>query len=552
MPRHAGAGKMVAFARAPGLCAGMDESSERISGTTLAVLGVTVPVALAALAYFAAPGWLWVAWVVWLILALTAALAQSDPRGRAYLTGTLKYSRYTQLYLSIARPVNDWVWRRVGRMQAGADGTLRPPSERAGLLALMRDALTWWMVDRAMLLAVMYPLIFLLLPWLVGDDAVLGAGVTVFPAADFWPERAVVLGFLIALTTALKVRDRLACSRRRFWRRAANWLPMIAVAVAAAGATAGATVGVVAALGAVAVAVTAEVAFMVAFGVAYNFAFSVPGSTAVAFAVAGAVTGAGSVAGAGAGAVAVFCAVTGAFAVAALWSKGRPGATMAVLATGWMTGLAAVVLFTDIAALPVGVKGAFIFLAVLPLINGLFDALSYATTLATMRKGLATRWAWALGVLDLLIGAVLFLALGATMVAVIAALNALGSAPLFDLEALFVGLRSDPGSYWWLYLILFSTLLPTALHLGIAALAVQGVFPQSWRRRVAQWIDASPASALDAVRGCLAQATIWWLPLMGLAGLGWVLWQGIGHAAGMAGLFYLARLESFALWIGAL
>ena len=470
----------------------MDESSKVTVGYSLLVWAALTALMAVILQTFSAPAWGWGAGVLWVALALTAALAQSDPTRRAYLTATLKHSRYTQLYLSIARPVNDWLWTRLARMDTGADGKLRPPSDRTPLLALLRAALTWRVLNLALLLAVAYPVLALLRPWIMGGDAVLGAGVVVFPATGFWPDRAVVLGQFVALTAGLIGRKLASASPRRFWRSAADWLPVIAVAVAFAFAFAGA------------------------------FAFAVAG--AYAFAVA----------------------------VAALWDRGRPGLALTVLTLGWIGGLVAVTLFTDLRGLPADRKALIVFLVVLPLINGLFDTLSYSATLATMRKGLATPWAWALGVLDLLIGGLLFLALGATMVAVIAALNAVGNAPLFDLTALFAGLRSDPGDYWWLYLILFFTLLPTALHLGIAALALQGVIPRATRRRVAQWIEASPTSALDAVRGCLAQSLIWWLPLMALAGLGYALWLWLGHAAGMAGLFYLDALETLALWIGAL
>ena len=139
------------------------------------------------------------------------------------------------------------------------------------------------------------------------------------------------------------------------------------------------------------------------------------------------------------------------------------------------------------------------------------------------------------------------------MVTVIALLNALGTAPVYDLAALFAGLRTSPGDYWWLYLILFSTLAPTALHILVAALAVQGWFVfQRPRRAVAHWIEAAPTSHPAAVGGCLAQALIWWAPLMALAGLGWALWQVIGTGAAAAGLVYLDLLEALARLIAAI
>ncbi|MGY6534703.1 MAG: hypothetical protein ACXIVG_05085, partial [Pararhodobacter sp.] len=240
-----------------------------------------------------------------------------------------------------------------------------------------------------------------------------------------------------------------------------------------------------------------------------------------------------------------------AFTIDLAWHRNRHQWALASLIASWGIGILAIVLFAD--ALSVERKAILVFLAIIPLINGLFDVLSYALTLALSRKGLSTRWApfWAL--LDLGLGAVLFLALGATMVMVLAALNAIGSATLYDLTALFVGLRASPGDYWWLFLILFSTIAPTALHLVVAAFAVQGwVAFQRPRRRVAAWVAAAPISHGAAVGAFLAQATIWWFPLIGLAGLGWALWQISVPAVGAAGLFYLDLLEALALWINAI
>ncbi|WP_142081685.1 hypothetical protein [Roseinatronobacter monicus] len=543
--------------------------------TTLVIWATLVGAFIGVKAYAEAPLWVWIAGALWLGLAMIALLAQTSPRGRDYLKCELETANYTQVYLFVARRLNDWVWRRVGRMQRLPDGTVAPPPETTAIWPLLRAALTWRLLDRALLIAVAYPVIALILPWLLGGDAVLGAGVVVFPAAEFWPERALVLGQFAILTAGFVGQKLSSASPRQFWQSVAGWLPLIAVAfafafvfvvagtfafaVGFAGAFAGAFVVAVA----VAFAFAGAVARAVVGTFAFAFAFVVPGAGAVAFAFAVAVAVAGAFAAtfafafafaaafAAAGAFAFVVVV--AFAVDGLWSRGRRGARMVLLGGAWALGLLAIVLFLDPSTLRADRKALFIFLAVLPLINGLFDALSYAITLALSRKGLATRWAPVWGLIDLALGAVLFLALGATIVAVIATLNAIGTAPLYDLAALFAGLRASPGDYWWLYLILFSTLAPTALHLMIAALAVQGWFVfQRPRRAVAGWIAAAPTSHPAAVGGFFGQTMIWWLPLVTLAVSGWVLWQFIGPAAGAAGLIYLDALEGLSRWIGAI
>ena len=184
----------------------MDEPRSVTLNSTLAICGMIAGGLFAAKTAFEAPGWVWVAGALFLTLAVTAALAQSSARGRAYLTGTLRTRHYTQVYRLVARGLNDWVWRRVGRMQTRPDGTEAPPPKTTPLPALLRAALTWRLLDRALLLAVAYPMIALILPWLLGWDAVLGEGVVVFPAVEFWPERAVVLGVFSAIIGGVLIR----------------------------------------------------------------------------------------------------------------------------------------------------------------------------------------------------------------------------------------------------------------------------------------------------------------------------------------------------------
>ena len=49
--------------------------------------------------------------------------------------------------------------------------------------------------------------------------------------------------------------------------------------------------------------------------------------------------------------------------------------------------------------------------------------------------------------------------------------------PLVDLTQLFADMRRAPGDYIWLMVTLFSTLLPTLLHLSVAALTLGLQYP---------------------------------------------------------------------------
>ena len=561
----------------------MDEPRSVTLTSTLTVCSMIAAGLFAARTAFGAPGWVWLAGVLFLALAVAAALTQSSAGGRYFLSGTLRTRHYTQVYRYVARRLNDWVWRRVGRMRVLPNGTKAPPPEIIPLPALLRAALTWRLLDRALLIALAYPLLALLLPWLLGREAVMGAAVVVLPTAEIWPDRAMVLAIFVILIAGVVCQKIALASSRRFFRKAARWLPLVAVGGAFLFATV--TEGKLGFAAACAAAIL--IALSIARTVFVRMYFAIAGASAVvaastfSIAFAGALVVTLALVGAfslsfasGALVVATFAFATvvaflpqetiimmaafsfflaAAFTVDREWHRNRYRWALALLAAFWATGILSIVLIADIDMMSLEGKAILVFLAVLPFINGLLDTLSYALTLALSRKGLSTRWAPLYGLADLALGAVLFVVLGASMVAVLAGLNAISTAPLYDLAAMFEGLRVSPGDYWWLYLILFSTLAPTALHLVVAALAVQGwVAFQRPRRRVADWVTAAPASHGSAVRAFLAQATIWWLPLMALVGLGWGLWQVIGTAAGTVGLFYLDQLEGLAHRMGAI
>lgn len=195
----------------------------------------------------------------------------------------------------------------------------------------------------------------------------------------------------------------------------------------------------------------------------------------------------------------------------------------------------------------------FVFLGVLPLLNALFDTASYAVTLSLMKRGLRSSVPWLWGLLDLVIACGLFLALGLTLVVVLHGLNELAGVPLVDFPALFAGVRDAPGDYVWLYLMLFSTILPTALHALLSLLGVQGLWPRGPRRVVAGWVEGAPASPLAAIRAGLALAGVWMGPLLVLGAAIWGLWAlGGGAVIWALGQYFDALLWLAAIPVGAI
>jgi len=190
-------------------------------------------------------------------------------------------------------------------------------------------------------------------------------------------------------------------------------------------------------------------------------------------------------------------------------------------------------------------RSLFLFLAVLPLINALFDLVSYAVTLSLIRRGLRSAMPFLWGLADLAVACGLLLGLGAVLVAVIHGLNLLAGVPFLDLPALFAGVQATPGAYWWLYLMLFSTVVPTGLHALLSLLGVQGIWPRKWRLPVAGWVGAAQQSPLHALRASLGLSLIWALPLLGLGAALWALW----HFGETALLRFLALYLDALVWI---
>lgn len=52
---------------------------------------------------------------------------------------------------------------------------------------------------------------------------------------------------------------------------------------------------------------------------------------------------------------------------------------------------------------------------------------------------------------------------------------------------------ADPHAYWWLYVTFLSTLLPTVLHLFIAAFAFAAMWPKWLREKIATGLNSGTA-----------------------------------------------------------
>ncbi len=133
-----------------------------------------------------------------------------------------------------------------------------------------------------------------------------------------------------------------------------------------------------------------------------------------------------------------------------------------------------------------------IFFVLLPILNALYDWLSLGLTRYMLRRSLDEgRNFFLYALIDLAAAVILLALLSLTIVAAIAGLNAIAPTdkPPIDLAGILSMLRSDPGNpaLWWIYAMIFSTLLPTFFHAGVALTSLPMLrFMPRWRKRIAQ------------------------------------------------------------------
>lgn len=208
-------------------------------------------------------------------------------------------------------------------------------------------------------------------------------------------------------------------------------------------------------------------------------------------------------------------------------------------------------------------RGIYLFLGLFPLLNGVFDFLSYGVTLGLWRAGLRRGGIapWVLGFADIVAALILFTALGAALIFCVAAMNRLAGLDILPLEPIFADLRSKPAAgqpwldsaqakYLWLYAMLFSTLVPTLIHAGLSCLSLAQWAPAGLRRRYVGWIDRRDESPWAEIGVTVGLGLTWFLsfmlPVGAFCGLLWL----VHVVAPLVGETYLQVFELLARWLG--
>jgi len=135
---------------------------------------------------------------------------------------------------------------------------------------------------------------------------------------------------------------------------------------------------------------------------------------------------------------------------------------------------------------PLGESGPIIlFLGLLTLLNAPFDWCSLGLTRALLRRGLELGgwWPFILAIADALLAAVVIALLALTMVVGVQAFDDLavhgGGKPVLALAPFFDGIAAHPTApeYWWVFALLFSTMIPSIINLMIGGASLMRGVP---------------------------------------------------------------------------
>ena len=188
-------------------------------------------------------------------------------------------------------------------------------------------------------------------------------------------------------------------------------------------------------------------------------------------------------------------------------------------------------------------------MGLLPLVNAVFDFASVGLTRYLLRLGLEQKRAAWRAVLDGLGGIAIFFALGCTLIAFVTFVVPADGVPLVDLTQLFADMRRAPGDYIWLMVTLFSTLIPTLLHLSVAVLTLGLQYPAGVRNFVAGLLErgeqSGQAALLSGICICAMITIALWCPI-------WIFTFVVTHDHGAIVNAVLWGFEAFAWAIGGI
>ncbi|MDA8751773.1 hypothetical protein N9M77_09605 [Planktomarina temperata] len=464
--------------------------------------------------------------VCFMVLMCIPALRKTadNPSDRPYWRDLLRHDGAAERYRSVMRRGLDWLDSRLSAHEAP-----QGPAQKAWSFGLL---------NATMALALAYPILAITIQWLCGSAIDFG-GQEVMAASP--PQARIFTA--VWLGSSVLVYLFAGASKSR-WR----WtLVILATGILLLGlifADGFAVPGNIAVAGTVAVASVGAGTVAVAFTSPVAVAFTSP----VAGAFAGAVAGVGAVA----FVAPVLVAATSAGTVAGAEERSSRPMARRLLFCGVLVALliVAIKMPDDFGA---GQRNQAVFfmltMGVLPLVNAVFDFASVGLTRYLLRLGLEQKRAAWPAVLDGLGGIAIFFALGCTLIAFVTFVVPADGVPLVDLTQLFADMRRAPGDYIWLMVTLFSTLIPTLLHLSVAVLTLGLQYPAGVRNFVADLLErgeqSGQAALLSGICICAMITIALWCPI-------WIFTFVVTHDHGAIVNAVLWGFEAFAWAIGGI
>lgn len=188
-----------------------------------------------------------------------------------------------------------------------------------------------------------------------------------------------------------------------------------------------------------------------------------------------------------------------------------------------------------------------VFLGFLPLLNAWADFASIGLTRWRLRWGLQNSLIFN-ALLDIIAALSILLILAFSIVAIAHFTRVWDRTPLLDISSLLRDLNGEErGKYWWLGFVLFSTLLPTLLHLCVGAFAFFTLISNWVGKPIASGLvlGDTPGGRVAAFALSFSAALSVWLPCI-------ILWYAltVGGGALLDGL--IAACEWFNLELNAL
>lgn len=532
------------------------------TGFVLAIVGAVISALLA----FQPSAWVWALGLLWALLF--GLLNYDHHRDRVHILNGLKRRDNALLYTRLV----DGMLGALKRMLSPSDAVTDPMPAKGNysrymwlwwrphardlddLGRLQASTLSWPVMDAALKVAVIYPLLLILIQWgITGEDTGIGTFTVLFAEQNLWI-RAAVTGLTLALLTVnLSAWPNQLHINKPLNRKMVYAAFAFAIAVLGFLASRFTNTGILIASfsGVIAIAgmLSGASAITLAVSVAFVTLVAVTAGPLVADGNILALTFTAS----------LLCVLTlvilGAVVAAVSFScsRGSGGrAYLTLVVVAWVGLIAATGPSGN--GLPPEKRAVVFALGFLPLINAVFDYLSYGITLGLIRYGrrqrnLLTGLVW---LFDGFVAELLLIGLGLALSGTIALINHLAGQDFIALRTIYDDLKTPErrADYTWLTLTLLSTLVPTLVHLVLVFLSAFTWVPQRFKHWIARGIEDNEAGDLATLGGSAAAATIGalWAGFV-VFGL-WAICLFVTAYIEPVGLAVLGVVESVSLWLG--